>query len=471
MYTLYRYARIFILPVLLLAGMASCKKSFLEVKPKGKVIAERTYHYDQMLNHLDLINMGTGMGQVLLGDEIAAIEPRWTASTTYRERQLFKFEPDMYMADENAIETTTPVKSLYIYNKVLNEVMESTEGSEAQKKSIRGEALVGRAWVNFLFVNYYGKPYDPATAATDIAFPLITKADINQTDFPRATVQQMYDLIISDLTAAIPDITSIGVTHPARMSQVAARGLLAKVYVFMGKYAEALPLLNQAIENVALSTFGTTLLDYNTSFPGFPNANIDMENIISKYTFNSWVGSTASTFYLTPAATALYGATDVRFTKWFDTKTYPNGVKIIKRKGSYSSYLGLRVPELYLLRAEVKARLNDLPGAVADLEYFRKRRMPVAAATVPPAAAAAKLPLLQFIMEERIREFAMWGYRWFDMRRLSVDPLFTTPVYKHDVYAETGEIKESFTLDAPKRFVLRIPPKILAENPGMPDNP
>lgn len=470
MHTIYKHAKIFIPLVIIVLVVTSCTKSFLEVKPKGKVIAERTYHYDQMLNNLDLINMGTNMGQVVLGDEVAAVEPQWSVAT-YREKQLFRFLPDLYSTNEDAVETTLPVKNLYIYNKVIDEVMESTEGSEEQKKSILGEALTGRAWVNFLLVNYYGKPYDPATAATDLAFPLITDANINQTDFPRATVQEMYDLIISDLKAAIPDIISVGVTHPARMSQVAARGILAKVYVFMGKFDEALPLLNEAIDNVSLSTFGTKLLDYNTSFPGFPTAATDLENIISKYTFNSYVGSGTSAFWLTPAATTLYGSTDVRLTRWYDTKTYTNGVKIIKRKGSYSSYIGLRVPELYLLRAEVKARLDDLSGAVADLEYFRKRRMPAAAATVPTAIAAARLSLLQFIMEERIREFAMWGYRWFDMRRLSVDPLFTTPTYKHNVYAETGDVKETFTLDVPKRFVFRIPPKILAENPTMEDNP
>jgi hypothetical protein len=96
--------------------------------------------------------------------------------------------------------------------------------------------------------------------------------------------------------------------------------------------------------------------------------------------------------------------------------------------------------------------------------------MPAAEAPVPAASASAKLPLLQFIMEERIREFAVQGYRWFDMRRLSVDPLFTTPSYKHRVYDAAGEIKETFTL-RPERFVLRIPPKILAENPNMQDNP
>jgi len=453
----------------LLTAMASCKKSFLEIKPKGRVIATKTTDYDLLLNNLDLINMGTD-GQILMGDEVVSIEPQFNGSS-YREKQLFKWEGNVYQAGEDAKETLVPVKGLYIYNKIINEVMESTEGSEATKRSLQAEAYGGRAWTYFLLVNYYGKPYNAATAATDLAFPLITEANINGGDYTRASVQQVYDLIVSDLNTAIPNLAAVGVPHRIRMSKAAAQGILAKVYVFMGKFAEALPLLNESIDNLAQSVAPTLLLDFNTAFPGYPTAPNDQENIYAKVIFNTYTGASNKLLWLTPEAAALYGPTDVRLANWFTSMTFPNGLQLMKRTKSNSAYFGIRVSELYLLRAEVKARMDDLDGAVADLEFFRQHRMPAADAGVPAAAAAAKLPLLQFIMEERIREFAVQGYRWFDMRRLSVDPLFTTTAYQHQVYAETGDLEQTFTLDAPNRFVFRIPPKILAENPNMQDNP
>jgi hypothetical protein len=453
----------------LLTAVISCKKSFLEIKPKGRVIATKTSDYDLLLNNLDLMNINAD-GHILMGDEVTVTEPQWS-SALFREKELFKWNPDIYRADEDAKESAVPVKGLYIYNKIINEVMESTEGSELTKKSLQAEALAGRAWTNFLLVNFYGKPYSAATASTDPGFALLTKADINQEDHRRATVQQVYDLIVSDLTTAIPNFINVGVPHRMRMSKAAAQGLLAKVYVFMGKFSDALPLLNESISNLTQSLAPTLLLNYNTAFPGFPTAPNDQENVYGKIIFNNYTGTGNRLLWITPETRALYGATDVRLTKWIAAGTaYPNGLTLYRRSGSFSAYIGLRVPELYLLRAEVKARANDLPGAVADLLTLRQNRMPAADAPVPPAVAADKLLLLQFIMEERIREFAVQGYRWFDMRRLSVDPLFTTPSYKHRVYDATGAIKETFTL-APERFVFRIPPKILAENPNMQDNP
>ncbi|MGF1926002.1 MAG: RagB/SusD family nutrient uptake outer membrane protein, partial [Bacteroidia bacterium] len=133
------------------------------------------------------------------------------------------------------------------------------------------------------------------------------------------------------------------------------------------------------------------------------------------------------------------------------------------------SYYGVRVADLYLMRAEVKARLNDLTGAVADVVFLRQNRLPAGKEGVPATAAATQLPLINFILEERIREFAMQGQRWFDMRRLSVDPLFSGTTYQHKVYNTAGVVSETFTLK-PERFVLKFSPKIMGENPELVNN-
>lgn len=459
------------LAALLLATAVSCKKSFLEIEPKGIIIAQKTSDYDLLLNNTDLVIANAG-NHTVMGDELASVEPRWTGAS-FAEKKLFQWQTDIYNPGDDAAETLAPSKHLYIYNKIISEVMSSTEGREDTKKAIRAEALAGRAWVNFLWVNYFGKPYNAATAATDPAFALIKEADVNNSLFNHVSVKAMYDQIIADLTAAIPDMASAGVYHRIRMSKAAAQGLLAKVYVFMGRFDDALPLLNESISNLALSTpgtsSGTSLLDYNTAFPASaPVAPYDQENVYAKQYSNLWTYSSNRSFWLSPATMALYGTSDLR-RKWFgDSTAMTNGVKLFKRNKQLTTFYGLRVPELYLLRAEVKARKDDFTGAVADLVALRQKRMPAVDAGVPAAATATKLALVQFVMEERIREFSMQGYRWFDMRRLSVDPLFAgVPAYQHIVYAETGDVKETFTLKAPADFVFKISPKLLGENPGL----
>ena len=93
-----------------------------------------------------------------------------------------------------------------------------------------------------------------------------------------------------------------------------------------------------------------------------------------------------------------------------------------------------------------------------------------------PAAAAAvnitdKNELIRFVIDERTREFAMQGYRWFDMRRLSNDPLFANErLYKHEQLSATGAVVNTYTLK-PERFALRFPQGVIDANPGMSNNP
>lgn len=477
MQLILKYTKNILLFTLLVMVLGSCKKSFLEILPKGRVIATKTSDYDLLLNQLDLINVPSS-SQVVLGDELLALEPAWSGAT-FKEKQLFKWEGDIYNDVEDATETLIPTRNLYVYNKIINEVMGSTEGTEATKLSIQAEAYAGRAWTNFLLIQYFGKPYNAGTATTDLGFPLITESNINGTDFKRATVQQIYDQIISDLTIAIPNITSEGVPFRTRMSKCAAQGILAKVYVFMGRYTEALPLLNASIGNLSKSLVNTTVVNYNTAFQGSPTTVNDIENIYAKNMSYSHGSAGTRLLWLTPEAAALYKATDTRFTRFFAVSTTlppvapaTTGLTLYKRTITGTYNIGLKVPELYLLRAEVKARLDDPTGAVTDLQYLRTNRMPTSDAVVPSAALVSKKSLVQFVMDERTREFACTGYRWFDMRRLSVDPLFATPAssYQHKVYTATGVVSETYTL-RPERFQFKFSPKVTAENPNLPNNP
>lgn len=471
MKNIYNYTKKLVLITLMLTTLGSCKKSFLEILPKGRIIASKTTDYDLMLNNLDLIN-SNGDGQVVLGDEIAAVEPAWSTATN-KDRQLFKYEADLYAADEDSKETLVPLKALYIYNKIINEVPESTGGSEAAKNSIQAEALCGRAWTYFFLINYFGKPYNAATAGTDLGFPMITEADVTQTSFERVSVQQIYDLMISDLTKAIPNLTNTGVVWRGRMSKSAAKGILAKVYISMGRFAEALPLLNESISEVNGPGAAVTvaLYNYNTALPGFPTTVNDTENLYSKSVGNGVVSTANRLYWLTPEAAALYDVDDKRLaTNYYANMVFPNGLRLIRRTGTAVTHFGVRLADLYLMRAEVKARLNDLTGAVTDVQFLRQHRLPAAKVAVPTASAGDRVALIRFILDERIREFAAQGYRWYDMRRLSVDPLFTTPTYQHKVYNAAGVVSETYTLK-PDRFVFKFSPKIMGENPALVNNP
>lgn len=457
----------------------ACKKGFLEVEPKGKLIARKVSDYDLLLNNLQLLNMGTN-GQIPMGDELAAVEP-YFSSSALRTQRLFRWEDVIYQPNEDAVEMTIPMTNLYLYNKIINEVPDVKEGTDQQKASIKAEARAGRAWTYFLLINYYGKPYHNTSSATDPGYPIITKGDVTDTKFTRASVKEVYDFILDDLTGSIPDLPA-QTTSRMRMSKAAAQGVLGKVYVFMGRYTEALVQLNSALQNASQGTISVKLYDYNVTFgpagaflpittrsASFPTVPNNQEILFGKQASSSWQYS-SNELVLSPATAALYGENDVRLRLYnksaYNGAVYPQG--LLRRGAASTTQIGVMLGDLYLLRAECKARLGDLDGAKADLEFFRSNRMPVADAAVPGGVAGQQLPLIQFVLDERIREYAVQGYRWFDMRRLSVDPLFEKTTYQHTLYKADGSM-QTFTLK-PERMVLRFPQKIMEQNPDMQNN-
>jgi hypothetical protein len=377
---------------------------------------------------------------------------------------------------------------MYVFNKIIGEVMSST-GNEDKKKSIQAEAKASRAFMNFLWVNSYGKPYQASTAGNDPAFPLITAASITTPSFKRASVQEMYDLIIKDLTEAIA-VLPVQAAAKTRFSRGAAEALLSKVYLFMGKYTDALTQIKAAFADVSASPLTTRLYDYNVEFgPGGSFLPIDSysgpggpfndytnitESVLAKiYTAGSYDGNPFENdgLVMTPDAQALYAPSDLRLNFYSDIQ--PNGTPNpggrIRPYGIKYIRFGIELDEMYLIKAECEARTGDLTNAVTDVETLRENRMPAADAPVPGVTAGDQTALIKFIIDERTREFAFTGFRWFDMRRLSVDPLFAGAVYTHTLYDPGGNTV--YTLKQPERWVLQIPDSYIAANPGMENNP
>jgi len=74
------------------------------------------------------------------------------------------------------------------------------------------------------------------------------------------------------------------------------------------------------------------------------------------------------------------------------------------------SYI-LRIAEQYLIRSEVRAQLDKLEGALADLNAVRDR------AGLAPSPALTREEILLAIENERQFEFAFEPHRWYDLAR------------------------------------------------------
>jgi len=479
----------------------SCKKSFLEIVPKGKQVAQTTNDYDLLMNNPGLYVQSFAGGWqpiTFMGDDVAA-ENSYFTNASLPSQRAFRWNDDLFIdgtggTSDRDFTDQNFLQNLYLLNKVINEVQGSTGGSDQKKNALQAEAMAERAFTYFTFINFYGKPYLASSAKTDPGFPIIKQADITQSSFTRNTVQEVYDFMISDLSAAIASLPLDNARGRSRWSRPAAEGFLGKIYLWMGDSANALKQFNAAFQDIAAQSSPAKLYNYNVEFAAggkflpissyngpnnSPGSNYTdfTESVIARIFYDgpySGNGFGSDFMVLSQQSRALFGSSDLRLN--FYAAQFPYGTpnpsgRLSKYSEQYARY-GLQLPELYLLRAEAEVRLNNLPAAIADIEILRKARMPAADATVPAAASASQLALLNFIFDERVREFATEGYRFLDMRRLSVDPLLRPATYTHILYNDKGYVNvTTFTLKQPERLTLRLTPYITNQNPRLQNNP
>ena len=104
----------------------------------------------------------------------------------------------------------------------LLEKLETSTAPEADKKSIKGEALFLRAYYHFLLVGYWG----------DIPLKLTTTKKASDIGRARTPAKEVYAQIVKDMTEAealVNTATTLGVTNTGRISKTGVEGILARV--------------------------------------------------------------------------------------------------------------------------------------------------------------------------------------------------------------------------------------------------
>lgn len=434
---------------------SSCGK-FLEVEPKGKVILKTITDYDLLLNGQGLTSSGDQLLNNLSDDiDIPTVDPmnRSTSTLSY-----------LWSDDLNPTVNERPLMwgfhyiNIYAYNAVINGVEKATTGDIQEKKRIKAEALVGRAFEYLYLVNLYAKTYNPASANTDLAVPFVTSTDLVEKTPNRATVKFMYDKIISDLTDAIPNLPANNNQNKFRGSVNAAYSILARAYYYMNNQTEAVK-----YAKLALQEAGTSLMDFNTvtTKAQIPNMVINKQEIYARYST-----SPSSIVLPTLELLKLFTRDDLRL-KLFYTKlgdyTFPiRGVSQFSPNGSALSF-GTSISEMKLIIAEAAARANDLTTALANLNDIRKFRTETA--SYQAFSSNDQETVLSRVLRERRLELAFKGIRWMDMRKFDAEgrmPAVSRLNAKNDVIVTLEK-------NSPK-YVLKIPASVLSFNPDMPNN-
>lgn len=129
---------------------------------------------------------------------------------------------------------------------ILESIETETATEEATKQDMRGQALAIRALCHFALCNSYGLPYSH-NGGSSLGVPIVTELLAPDAKTPRSTVDAVYTQIISDLTTAIPLLTTD--KRGGKMNSWAARTLLARVYLYKEDNANAFTTAVDIINN------------------------------------------------------------------------------------------------------------------------------------------------------------------------------------------------------------------------------
>ena len=438
--------------------------SFLDLQPKGIVIPRYYEDYEKLINYAQLLKASDSYPNFMTDDVYLPDDGNVNFNDLeVPNRNLYTFQAEIFGDAETDGLWEYSYNRIYYYNTIIEGVMEVEDVTLDKKRSLRAEALVGRAFEYLTLVNAYANHYDKNTAATDPGVPLMLDKEINKSNLERATVQQVYDQILIDLDTAALYLPSKQKTA-YRASKPVGLGMLARMYLYMGEYNEALKYakLSLAENSSLLDLKNYSVVDPDKSI-GRINVPYGADNPEHIYIrLAPWTFGFSGTAFGSDELVALYDHdNDMRFKLFFSN--YAWGV-------NYDHYLWLpyiyanmamSVPEVILIAAECEARVGSKDQAMLYLDQLLEYRI----VGYQPQTAATNQEALDKVLAERRKEMCMLGCtRVIDLKRLNREPRYAKTI----THAANGQ---TFTLEPNSpRYIFPIPPKVLSFNPNMQPN-
>lgn len=453
----------YIFTLLCCMAVTSCSK-YVDVKrSSSQSFIETANDCQLLLDNYTVFNTG-----YLADGEISA-DDYYIDDNTYSSGIISIEDLTFYTWQNNAIRAastnwTNMYNKIYQTNLVL-EALAKLDGKEdpAIIANLRGSALFLRAYTLWDLAQLYAKPYTPANLS-EPGLPVHLKSDVNDTP-GRGTVQDTYSSIVQDLTEAA---TSLNATSSvsSRPNKVAAYAMLARVYLSMGDYPNALTSAGSALQLKSdLINFNTLSATSSTPFARF-NAEVIFHSIILSNSLLSPGSATSNNAKINAAFVNGFASNDLRKTILFKVNSGVNAGSF-RFTGNYEPatsatlFNGLAVDELYLTRAECYARTGNATNAMADLNTLLRTRW-VTGTYVDMTATSADDALSKVITERR-KGLIMRMLRWTDLRRLNPDSRFASNATR----TNTGT---TYTLPAnDPRFTLLIPQEVITFA-GIPQN-
>ena len=358
--------------------------------------------------------------------------------------------------------------------------LDAVDLTQARKSRFRGESLFLRAYSYFYLVRLFGN-----VPVVDVAFR--SPNEILDFDMTRRPADEVYTLIIKDLTEAASLLQGVAQQSKSQASAGAARTLLGKVYLTQKKYQEAAGVLKEVIDGNKYSL--------NPSYAKlFTNGNDELSESIFEIKYlsgNVGEGNSFSTLFTPPRFDmAIFPNNMQGAGRIIPTRQMANAYEAgdVRRKvsigdsvklvtGNYArdlhglkfvdfttgvggdggiNFTALRYADVLLMYAEALNEANQTTAAYSHLNRVRDR------AGLAPLAGLSKTEFARAIERERRVEFLLEGHRWFDLVR--------TGRAKEVMNAYFQEAELKFSLED-HELLMPIPLREIDIDPNLGQNP
>ncbi len=431
------------LPLIAATALTGCD-SFLDIQPVGKVIPTTAGEFRSLITE-GYSNVPYDRGLTSFRTDEVLLDATMDANDLSSYLDIWRWNDTS--SDENTASFSwrTFYHVLFIANYTIESEKLMTDGSGDEIRQMVGEAYMLRALMHFNLVNLYAPAYTTCTPETTKAVPLKLDSDVESV-LSRNTVAEVYKSILDDLDSAEEylntDTWETGYNY--RFNTLSPDAMRSRVYLYMGKWEESLAASERVIAK------HPQLSDINTELP---NAYNSVENIVAlEQTMQSQYARTIKinrNFY------SKFSSTDLRRRAYFKQVTTSN-ITLVKG-GSNTYSCTFRSGEMYLNAAEAAWHLGQYDDAREYTEkIYAVRYTDGGAAKTAAIEATDDTDVLDEILEERARELAFEGHRWFDLRRNG------QPRMERNYRGETYVLEQG---DA--RYTLRIPAEAITANPGL----
>lgn len=447
--------------LVLVVGVCTSCKEYLDVKPKGQTIPETPEEFSAMLQyHLERIDYEDVGDYEIMGDAVTVLyyeffSDNLDASLTFSEGR----SSPVYIGSKiNTFQDK--YEDLYKVISDCNIIIDNMKEKDTDLgKKVLGTAYALRGVCYYNLLRLFCEPYDKAKETEMLGLSVVDRFDVEA-----RPVRNNMKETIAFIEKTLKDAIALHQTDKVfRFTEDVAKAYLAKLYFWAQNWDQAIAISEEILEKYPLLE--------GAAYQDMIEARYDQKGsvILKSYVYGprgDWsYGLSVAEAKVRPVSEELVNLfiekeKDVRYTLSFDKKRLN-----VKRICSC-----VRSDEMCLIMAESYAHKSDVANALKYLNLLRSKRItdyvPYTESTLPAVDATALIkvdatgktltPLISAILNERRKELYMEADRWFELKRngrpefwvaadgkkhVTLKYFYTAPLPKEDIDYGAGIIQ------------------------------